>query len=112
MIENFNKESWCYFFQKADLARQFGEYKMIAALGDEAINGGFRPREASEWLPFLEGYSWVGQWDRVNQVLKEISALNPEYQNGVCYTLRRIRNTEGFLNPEKLSELLKVYNCQ
>jgi hypothetical protein len=112
MMENSNDESWCYFFQKADLARQFGEYEKIAALGDEALNGGFRPREASEWLPFLEGYSWIGQWDRVNQVLKEISALNLEYQNGVCYTLRRIRNTEGFPNPGKLSELLKVYNCQ
>lgn len=112
MIENFNEENWCYYFQKADLARQFGEFEMIAALGDKALDGGFRPREASEWLPFLEGYSWLEQWDRADLILGEISTLNPDYQNGVCYTLRRIRNTDGFPNPEKITELIKVYNCQ
>ena len=112
IVENFNEESWCYFFQKADLARQFGKYEEIASLGDRALDSGSRPREASEWLPFLEGYSWLNQWDRVELVLGEISSINPEYQNGVCYTLHRIRNTDGFPNPEKIAELLKVYNCQ
>lgn len=110
--ENLNEESWCYFFQKADLARQFGDYESIAGFGNRALDGGFRPREVSEWLPFIEGYSWLGQWDRVDLILEEISALNPQYQSGVCFTLRRIRNSEGFPNPEKLSDLLKVYNCQ
>jgi hypothetical protein len=112
ILENFDEESWCYFFQKADLARQLGDYEEIASLGDQAFDSGFRPREASEWLPFLEGYSWLGQWDRVELILIEISTLNPNYQNGVCYTMRRIRNANGFPNSEKITELLKVYNCQ
>ena len=112
IVENFDKESWCYFFQKADLARQLGKYEEIASLGDRALDSGFRPREASEWLPFLEGYSWLGQWDRVELVLGEIFSINPKYQNGVCYTMRRIRNADSFPNQEKIIELLKVYNCQ
>lgn len=112
IVENFNEESWCYFFQKADLARQLGDYEEITSLGDQVLDSGLRPREASEWLPFLEGYSWLGQWDRVELLLGEISTLNPNYQNGVCYIMRRIRNADGFPDPEKITELLKVYNCQ
>jgi len=111
IVEDIDEESWCYYFQKADLARQLGKYDQVATLGDLAVENGLRPREASEWLPFLEGYAWLGKWDRVDLVLKEITQLNPDYQNGVCYTMRRIRNTNDFPFPEKLSEILKVYNC-
>jgi hypothetical protein len=111
IVENFNEENWCYYFQKADLARQLGDYDQVGALGDQVLESEFRPREASEWLPFLEGYVWLGKWDQVNLVLREITDLDADYKNGVCYTLRRIRNTAGFPNAEKVSEFIKVYNC-
>ena len=112
LVENPDETNWCYYFQKADLARQFGDHQTIGALGDQALSSNLRPREASEWLPFLEGYGWLGQWDKVNQVLDEVFIQNPDYQNGICYTLRRMKNTTNFPFPEKITEIFNAYNCQ
>ena len=105
------QKSWCYYFQKADLARQYGNYSEITRLGDIVIDNNLRPRNASEWLPFLEGYSWMGGWDKVEFLLNEISSAEGNYKGGMCYTIRRIKNTDGFPFAEKMLEYLKVYNC-
>lgn len=106
------EKSWCYYFEKADLARQQSSFSQITVLGDEAIEKGFYPRSASEWLPFLEGYLWEENWEKSNYVIGEISASEGNYQQGMCYTLKRIKNNKEFRYPDKIQEYLKRYNCQ
>jgi hypothetical protein len=66
-------EKWCYYFQRADLARQFGEWDQVAALGDIAFDLDDSPNHASERVPFIEGYAHVGDWDAaVEQTLTTI----------------------------------------
>jgi hypothetical protein len=105
------EKSWCYYFEKADLARQYSNFAQIKILGDEAIEKGLFPRSASEWLPFLEGYSWLGNWDKVGFILNDISSSAGNYQQGMCYTLNRINNNEQFPFTRKIQEYLKGYNC-
>lgn len=62
------ERGWCYFYQKADLARQLGSWEEVAALGDEARASGFHPKAPSsntpvEWMPMIEGYARIGRWD-------------------------------------------------
>ncbi len=33
------------------------------------------------------------------------------YENGLCYTMKRILQNAGFLEEEDLEELIKRYNC-
>ena len=112
LFANEAENSWCHYFEKADLARQLGDYSTIKELGDAAINNGLSPRSASEWLPFLEGYSWMGQWDKVDFILAKISSSNGNFQSGLCYSLRRIKGNNQFPYPEKIQGYLKGYNCQ
>jgi hypothetical protein len=107
-----SEDSWCYYFEKADLARQLGDYPTIKELGDSAINKGLSPRTASEWLPFLDGYSWMGQWDKVEFILSQISSSKGNFQSGLCYTLKRMKGNNQFPYPEKIQTYLKGYNCQ
>jgi hypothetical protein len=55
--------TWCYYFQKAELARQIGDWEQVAALGDTAIDAGIAPANDGEWLVFIEGYAAVGRCD-------------------------------------------------
>ena len=103
---------WCYYFQKADLARQYGNYEEAAALGEEAIGQGLMPRAASEWLPFLESYVWIDNPDRVAYVAEQIAAAEGNYTAGLCATLERLSMDEDLPNREKLVEYIKEYNCQ
>ena len=105
------QKSWCYFYQKADLARQFKQYDQIIKLGDDAVAGGFSPRIASEWLPFLEGYIWSGQWETARFISDQIYNAEGNYDGGLCYTIKRINAQPDFPYKKELSEFIKVYNC-
>lgn len=44
--------NWCYYFQKASLLRQFGEWDKLSALKEEVIKKALKPKDPNEWLPF------------------------------------------------------------
>ncbi len=52
---------WCYFYQRASLARQQGDWDTAARLADEARAQNLQPVDVSEWLPMLEGYLQAGR---------------------------------------------------
>jgi len=56
------QHDWCYYFEKADLARQMQDWQTVLKLGDEAKAGGFTPGKGAEYLPFIEAYAQTGQW--------------------------------------------------
>ena len=55
---------WCYFFEKADLARQFGDWEGIASIGDTALKLDERPHDPLELFVFIEGYAHIEEWER------------------------------------------------
>jgi hypothetical protein len=61
--------SWCYYFQKADLARQLRDWPEVTRMADEARRLGFAPADPTEWLPLWEGYLQTGQQAEANQLL-------------------------------------------
>ncbi len=61
---------WCYYFQKADLARQFKQWEEVASLGDAAFAEGLNPADPSERFVFIEGYAHVGEWNRAVELSK------------------------------------------
>lgn len=112
----FGKEpphDWCYYFEKAELARQIGDWKTVVALGDEARAHGFVPGDALEWLPFIEGYLITSDY----QTAREISILaykdDSRPRKGLCHTWKRIQaNGQGQMEVEILAfELLQKFEC-
>jgi hypothetical protein len=63
---------WCYTFQKAELARQRGDFAAAAALGDEARQRGLKPADPAEWLPFIEAYIVNNQLDQARSLTGEV----------------------------------------
>ncbi len=55
------EQRWCYYYQKADLARQQGDWETVARLGDEAFAIPFQPDDPYEYLPFIEAYARLGR---------------------------------------------------
>jgi hypothetical protein len=59
---------WCYYFQKASLARQKEDWQEIVRLGEQVWKLGFRPNDLSEWMPFYEGFVKGHRIDLANEV--------------------------------------------
>jgi hypothetical protein len=71
----FGKEpahTWCYYYQKASLARQQHDWAEVARLGDEAIAKNYNAYDPLEWVPFMEGYINVGREVDALQILTRI----------------------------------------
>ncbi len=73
---------WCYYFEKAELARQFGDWETVTRLGDEASKLNDYPNNPVERFVFIEGYAHTGDWERALKMSKE------SYQGlkGLCRT--------------------------
>ena len=55
---------WCYYFEKADLARQMGDWETVTQLGDVAFALDDYPNDPVERFVFIEGYAHTGNWER------------------------------------------------
>ncbi len=74
-IEIFGPEpehGWCYYYQKATLARQRGDWQEVARLGNEARSKGLKPYDKTEWMPFLMGYTVSGDYRTARQLAEII----------------------------------------
>ena len=91
--------SWCYYYQKAELARQQGDWKAIAALEAEATNIGLMPADLVEWTPFLQAYVYLGQTEDVERLATYLKD-NTFHKQQFCENLNQM-NVNGYhLEPE------------
>lgn len=65
---------WCYYYQKADLARQQGDWAEVARLGEEAQKLNFTPNDQVEWMPFLQAYAFLGNEKQVKAISTRINS--------------------------------------
>lgn len=76
------QHDWCYYYQKASLARQQEDWDEVVRLADEAARLGLQAVDSSEWLPFLQGYAERQRVDEVQQIsrlLQQQYTLLPQY---------------------------------
>lgn len=101
------QENWCYYFQKASLARQQADWTTVVALGDQVIQQQFPPDDVYEWLPFLEGYIRTQKWEQAILITDEILS-NPDYWKALCNCW--LRSLEG-KRPIEVNEFLNSISC-
>jgi hypothetical protein len=105
--------AWCYYFEKAELARQRGDWAEVAALGADATQLGFAPEEAAEWLPFIEGYARTNNADEAARLSRKVIAADAHLRNGVCQVWARLRSEAGAPAPSQAGseEMLVELGC-
>ena len=109
--------AWCYYFEKADLARQLGDWKEVTKLGDTAFKLDDHPNNPVERFVFIEGYAHVGDWDRALKLSKTSYQVSKEYVGPLlCQLWERIEaeTTDGVPEgrAEVLSEIKSMLSCK
>lgn len=92
---------WCYYYQKADLARQQGDWQAIARLDEEVQKLGFHPNDQIEWMPFLQAYAYLGDVDKVKEISKKINTVD-FYQYQACKILAAMDQNGYPLQPDMI----------
>ncbi len=106
---------WCYYFEKADLARQQGDWQSVVTLGDQAFQLGasFYEANVAELVPFIEGYAHQGQWQRAQDLSVQAHQVSFRVDRMVCATWQRIA-ADTPPNPEQQAAIQKMQdklNC-
>jgi len=91
---------WCYYFQKASLARQFGDWETIRTLGDEARSLGYEPNNLYERMPFIEGDIHIRDWEMAELLTKEVFLDEPKFQQALCVVWARA-TSDMTLSPDE-----------
>jgi hypothetical protein len=84
------KHTWCYFYEKGDLARQFADWQEVAKSGDQAQAAGLGPNNPQEWLPFIEGYAHVGRWEEAIEKSVHVRQVNFRVAPRLCRLWSRV----------------------
>jgi len=84
---------WCYFYEKAELARQTADWKQVAELGREVSKQGFSSSDVFESLPFIEAYARTGDLKSAEQITRQAWTVEPKIHPGLCALWKRVQAT-------------------
>ncbi len=105
---------WCYYFERADLARQLGHWEQVARLGDEAFALDDYPNDPSERFVFIEGYAHIGDWTEAVNYSVQSHRVSPNYVDPMlCKLWERINanTTDSAEKTAALSEVRTKFSC-
>jgi len=91
---------WCYYFEKADLARQSGDWEQVVKLGDRAFALDDYPNDPVERFVFIEGYAHTGDWKKAVELSQTSYKVSKSYVGPLLCKLwdrigREVENTPG-----------------
>ncbi len=109
-------DKWCYYFEKADLARQIGDWSLIPELGDQAYKHlqDLYSVNAPELIPFIQGYALAGNWEQALDWTRIALDLKPRARPLLCATWQEFPGaTEpGPQRSEALEAIVKELECE
>lgn len=88
-------KTWCYYFQKASLARQSKDWDRLYQLTQEVLEKNLKPKDINEWLPFIEGLIITKKYSQAENLIKK--AVKEEkgsqvFMSNICKMFRRLKD--------------------
>lgn len=88
-------DDWCYFYQKADLARQLKDWESIPGLYRQSQEGGYLPYNGTELIPFIEGFAMTADYQQAVRLSGEAASMSEGVDEVLCQTWSRIAGQTG-----------------
>jgi hypothetical protein len=108
------KHQWCYYYTKAELARQKKNWKEVIRLMDEAKASGYRPTDPFEWLPYIEAQSMTGDLNAAEKMSVELMAEEKKIDQGLCQVWKRVQAQvpAGSVAESHIHDLIFQFTCE
>lgn len=83
------ERNWCYYYQKASLARQVGDWEQVVKLYREAKRAGFETDDKAEMIPYLEALVNVGNHEDARTLYSKELKGNAAMRLPLCTQLAK-----------------------
>lgn len=94
---------WCYYFEKAELARQYGDWDEVVMNYEAAHTADFSALQPVENLVFIEGLARLGETDKASRLTGKVLSQDRQLCKALLSTWKRIREA----SPEVQAEAMK-----
>lgn len=105
------EHGWCFYFAKAELAQQQGDYQQVISLGNEAKQLGFSPEDLNEWLVFLDVYIKTDDFESAENLSNEILKEDSRIRRGVCTVWEQNQVSGQVGSEENFTSILLSLGC-
>jgi hypothetical protein len=89
------KHGWCYFFQKADLAKESGDWASVLELYDQTQKSGLSAKNGTEFVPFIQAMAQSGKWDEALNLTRQGMALTGSARLYFCDIWEPLKGLPG-----------------
>lgn len=100
---------WCYYFQKAELARQFGAWDEVQRLAGAAFSLDEHFNNPVELFVFIEGYAHAGDWNEAIKLSKEARQVSKSYVDPLLCKLWKRIEAETASSEERIKSLNDIF---
>jgi hypothetical protein len=101
---------WCYYFEKADLARQLGQWSSVLELEKQAKAQGLAPGFGPEYVPFIEAHARSGDWQKALELSQAADITTAEMKPLLCFTWDRLGKLPG-ANGSAVEKARQTFSC-
>jgi hypothetical protein len=103
-------QSWCHYYQQAELTLQKGDWDKILEIGDEVARRKLSPNDRIEWMPFLQAYAFKGDEKRFKATAIKMD-ISTFVRREACRTLRKMQD-EGAAFTVEIQLLMDEKLCR
>ena len=76
--------TWCFYYEKAELARQYGDWLEVTRLWDQAEASSFIPGSGPEYIVFIEAFAHTGDWEKAADLTIIASKYGDNIRPALC----------------------------
>jgi hypothetical protein len=107
-------QSWCFYYQKAELARQFENWDEVVSLWEQASKEGYQAGNGLEYLPFIESLARRDQLETAESLTYEANRITRQMRPVLCSVWDQItREVPLSNNGEGITlRVIKELQCQ
>jgi hypothetical protein len=107
------EHTWCYYFAKAELARQQGHWDQVIELIDEARSYGYEPEDPFEWLLYIEARALTGKIKDAEKLSEDVLKEDNGIRRGLCELWKRVQVQDPMKAEEEppINQTISRLNC-
>ncbi|MCW5876424.1 MAG: hypothetical protein KIS85_06030 [Anaerolineales bacterium] len=107
------ERGWCFYYQKAELARQAGDWQRVLSLWGTAQAAGLGPNSSLELMPFIEAYAKQGHWQEAFELSRDMYRRNQASRTQLCSNWERIlgETYPSQARETAAAELVEIVRC-
>jgi hypothetical protein len=108
------EHDFCYYYEKADLARQFGDWNTVVKIAETAASLDDHPYDPAEQMVFIEGYAHAGKWDQAIDLSKDAYQAGEQYAGPMLCRLWQRIEAETVNSPAQsaaFSQAANLFAC-